>query len=89
MSRHGSKQKIMPKKDIIVAVRMPKGLVDELRDIQKVNHFMDLSDEIRFIVRKHFISPQQDQDMIAELRRKEKLIEELTRIVDQLKNEHA
>lgn len=82
------------KKDIIVSVRLPKSLVEELRDIQKINHFMDLSDEIRFIVRKYCLgvmvnsnssSTKPPIETLLEEKRKEKLIEDLTKIIDNLK----
>ncbi len=41
------------KKDVIVSVKLPQSLVNELRDLQQINHFMDLSDEMRFIVRRY------------------------------------
>lgn len=89
MSKHASAT--ISKKDIIVAVRMPKGLVLELRDIQKINHFMDMSDEIRYIVRKYGMQspigqlPQKDiGNAFLESKRKEKLIEELNKIISQL-----
>ena len=71
------------KKDIIVAVRMPRSLLDELKDLQKVNHFMDISDEIRFVIRRYTAKP--DQEIFSELKRKEKLIKDLNDIVSQLK----
>jgi hypothetical protein len=83
------------KKDVIVSVRLPKGLVDELKDIQKINHFMDLSDELRFVVRKYclsFLNSQESQssiqppiELLAEQKRKEKLIDDLTKIIANLK----
>jgi Arc/MetJ-type ribon-helix-helix transcriptional regulator len=78
------------RKDIIVSVRLPKSLVDELKDLQPVNHFMDLSDEIRFIVRRYCLSflnsqGQQPIEGMLEQKRKEKLIQELTKIIDTLK----
>ena len=84
------------RKDIIVSVRLPKDLVSELKDIAQVNHFMDLSDEIRFVVRKYclsFLSSQGQQfaappiELLAEQRRKEQLISELTKIIDNLKGD--
>ncbi|MEM4637911.1 MAG: hypothetical protein QXK76_02720 [Candidatus Woesearchaeota archaeon] len=69
-------------KDVIVAVRMPKGLVDELRDLQKVNHFMDLSDEIRYIIRKNILYVNKKPDIS---RKKEQIINELSSIIDELK----
>jgi hypothetical protein len=82
-----------PKKDVIVSVRLPKSLIEELKDIQKVNHFMDLSDEIRFVVRRYclsFLNSQQSPikppiEMLLEQKRKEKLIEDLTKIIENLK----
>jgi hypothetical protein len=83
-----------PKKDVIVSVRLPKSLVDELKDIQQVNHFMDLSDEIRFIVRRYCLSflntqGQPPTDSLVEERRKEKLIQELTKIINTLKGDQS
>jgi len=85
-----------PKKDVIVSVRLPKSLIDELKDIQQVNHFMDLSDEIRFVVRKYclsFLNTQGQQstilppiELLAEQKRKERLIEDLSKIIENLKN---
>ena len=84
-----------PKKDVIVSVRLPKSLVEELKDIQKVNHFMDLSDEVRFVVRRYCLSFLNSQgqspvqppiELLAEQRRKEKLIDDLTKIIENLKS---
>jgi metal-responsive CopG/Arc/MetJ family transcriptional regulator len=84
------------KRDVIVSVRLPKELVSELKDIQQVNHFMDLSDEIRFVVRKYclsFLNSQGSQsiqspiELLAEQKRKEQLIQELTKIIDNLKGD--
>jgi hypothetical protein len=83
------------KKDVLVSVRLPKSLVEELKDIQKINHFIDLSDEIRFVVRKYClnvlnitnsISSKPPVELLLEERRKEKLISDLTNIIDNLKN---
>ncbi len=41
--------------DVIVSVRMPKGLTEELRGLIERNHFMDMSEAIRSIVRKHYL----------------------------------
>lgn len=83
-------RKTNSKKDKIVAIRMPRGLIDELRDIQKINHFMDISDEIRYVVRKYCTINQDqkilDQTMI-ENKKKQKLIEDLNNIIMQLKTQ--
>ena len=90
--------KLKPRKDVIVSVRLPKGLVDELKDLQKINHFMDLSDEMRFIVRRYCLSFLNTQnsgssnisppiELLAEQRRKEKLIDDLSKIIVGLKGD--
>ncbi|MGV8141535.1 MAG: hypothetical protein ACP5NW_03795 [Candidatus Woesearchaeota archaeon] len=84
-----------PKKDVMVSVRLPNSLVTELKDIQRINHFMDLSDEIRFIVRRYclsFLNSQQSQikppiELLLEQKRKEKLIDDLTKIISSLKGD--
>ena len=35
---------------------MPGSLVEELEKLAKVNHFLDISEEIRFVLRKKWIS---------------------------------
>ena len=94
MNKLVSPAKSRPKKDVIVSVRLPKSLVDELKDIQKINHFMDLSDEVRFVVRRYCLSFLNSQgqssiqppiEMLAEQKRKEKLIDDLTKIIENLK----
>ena len=86
-----SKNSISAKKDIIVSVKLPHSLVTELKDIQKINHFMDLSDELRFVVRRYclkFLNSDNTApsiEMLAEEKRKEKLISELSKIIDSLK----
>jgi len=66
---------------------MPRSLVEELKDLQKINHFMDLSDEIRFIIRKNLMHTATEKSE-QELRKKEQLIQDLNRIIAELKNEH-
>lgn len=90
-----SRKKITPlisrqKKDIIVAVRMPKGLIEELKDLQKINHFMDMSDEIRFVIRKYSMNIGQSlgqniNQNNLELLKKEQLITDLSKIIEGLK----
>lgn len=73
------------KKDMMVAVRMPRGLVEELKDLQKINHFMDISDEIRFVIRKYTVQSSVEKTD-QELKKKEQLISDLNRIILELKN---
>ncbi|MBN1156257.1 hypothetical protein JXA85_01450 [Candidatus Woesearchaeota archaeon] len=42
--------------DAVVTIRMPKGLSKELKRLAKDAHFMDMSEEIRSIVRQKFLS---------------------------------
>jgi hypothetical protein len=88
------------RKDIIVSVHLPASLIAELKDIQQVNHFMDLSDEIRFIVRRYclgFLNSQGQSSSLSQLsqppiellleqKRKEKLIDDLSKIIEGLRN---
>jgi hypothetical protein len=78
------------KKDIIVAVRMPRGLVDELKDIQKINHFMDISEEIRFVIRKYCTQLYNipTNTSFVDEKKKEKLIQDLTHILENLKTDN-
>ena len=38
-------------KDIIVSVRMPRSMLAQLRILAKKNHYMDVSEEIRSVIR--------------------------------------
>lgn len=40
--------------DQIVSVRMPSSLVDELKDLAEKNHFLDVSEEIRSLLRENW-----------------------------------
>lgn len=41
--------------DVIVSVRMPKGLANKLREIAETQHYMDVSEVVRCILRKHYL----------------------------------
>ena len=41
--------------DVIVSVRMPKGLSEELKQLAKHDHFMDVSEAVRSILRHQFL----------------------------------
>jgi Arc/MetJ-type ribon-helix-helix transcriptional regulator len=41
--------------DKVVSVRMPQPLVEELREIAEENHFLDLSEELRHLLRKRWL----------------------------------
>jgi Arc/MetJ-type ribon-helix-helix transcriptional regulator len=40
----------------MISVRIPSSLVDELRDVSQKDHFMDLSEAVRSIIRKRWMS---------------------------------
>ncbi len=79
---------------------MPKGLIEELRDLAVKNHYMDLSDEIRQVIKqkclaniepyKHELSKVREsleKEIVTKkvVEDKEKLISELKKIIDELK----
>ena len=41
--------------DSVVTVRMPKGLVEDLNKLIEKQHYMDLSEAIRSILRKEYL----------------------------------
>ena len=88
--------------DIVVSIRMPTSLVKELKTLAQKNHFKDLSEEIRSIVRTKCLKYSQPydselkklrEDLSAQLsarqerEQKKKLVEDLKRIVEELQNE--
>ena len=88
--------------DIVVSIRMPSSLVKELRILADKNHFKDLSEEIRSIVRTKCLKYSQPyaselqelrSDLSSQLilkqerEQKLKLVEDLKRIVEELQNE--
>ncbi len=77
--------------DTVVSVRMPSTLVRELRILADKNHYMDLSEEIRSVVRTKCIDSTQSPDSkIAKLKQKQsnqQMIEELKKLIGRLENE--
>ena len=81
--------------DTVVSIRMPSYLVVELKRLAETNHFKDLSEEIRSIVRTKCL--QFEQPYTSELQRlredlsvqnhKRRLIDDLKKIVEELQNE--
>ncbi|MBI2541863.1 hypothetical protein HYV80_04090 [Candidatus Woesearchaeota archaeon] len=41
--------------DVMVSIRMPKALVAELKELAQSHHFLDLSEEVRSIVRQKWL----------------------------------
>lgn len=86
--------------DVMVSIRMPKGLIEELKELAVKNHYMDLSDEIRQVIKqkclaniepyKHELSKVREsleKEIVTKkvVEDKEKLISELKKIIDELK----
>jgi Arc/MetJ-type ribon-helix-helix transcriptional regulator len=87
--------------DIIVSIRLPESLLKELKELAEKHHYMDVSEEIRSIVRDkwlHFKQPELQElkklkeDIKKELaKKKEKIvrlevINELEQIKEEIKN---
>ena len=56
-----TKAKAMPVNDVMVSIRMPKSLASELKLLAKTQHFLDLSEEVRSIIRQKWfahVSPE-------------------------------
>lgn len=87
-------------KDVMISVRVPSGLLKELKDLTEKNHYLDLSEHTRAIIReksmqyvepyKYELSKMRDQmeKKISDnkaLEEKKKLVEELKDIIKGLK----
>jgi Arc/MetJ-type ribon-helix-helix transcriptional regulator len=88
--------------DVSVSVRMPKSMVDELKALAKEHYFLDLSEEIRSIVRQEWIkhtspelfqlkkmreSIEKEIKMKSRMRIQQEVNKELEKIRMQLKKE--
>ena len=84
--------------DVMVSVRMPKSLAEELRNLTKKHHFLDISEHVRSIVRARWIESENPQlseikklreDIEGELKRKsaEKVQEEVARELEKIKEQ--
>jgi Arc/MetJ-type ribon-helix-helix transcriptional regulator len=87
-------------RETIVSVRMPRTLVQELRILAAKNHYMDLSEELRSVIREkclQYIEPYQhelkkireeiEKEFLTKktIDNKKQLIQDLKRIVEELK----
>ena len=97
-----TKAKVIPVNDVMVSVRMPKSLASELRLLSKTQHFLDLSEEVRSIIRQKWlahVSPELfelkklRENIKDEIKRKstkkvqEEVAKELEKIKSQLKKD--
>ena len=87
-------------KDTVVSVRLPTTLVQELKMLAQEQHYLDLSEQIRTIIRqkceqysqpyKHEVQKMREQLELSlteskEDKDKEKILEELQKIMMELK----
>jgi len=87
-------------KDTIISIRLPRTLVEELKILAKKNHYLDLSEQIRTIIRqkceqynepyKHEVQRMREEleknlQGTKENKDKEKILEELQKIIIELK----
>jgi Arc/MetJ-type ribon-helix-helix transcriptional regulator len=59
--------------DVLVSLRIPAVLLDELKELQEKEHFMDLSELVRRVVRKRWLGSKDPilreiRELRAELR---------------------
>ena len=88
--------------DVVVSVRMPSSLVLELKKLSLKNHYKDLSEEIRSIVRARclkYSNPyaseleklrmeiSSNMDAKKEQENRQRLMQDLQKILAELKNE--
>jgi Arc/MetJ-type ribon-helix-helix transcriptional regulator len=79
----------------VVSVKMPPSLVHELKRLTSEHHYLDLSEQIRSVVRQKCLKYTQPYDDIAKLRkdleqqitsatasRKEQILQELQRLLE-------
>jgi Arc/MetJ-type ribon-helix-helix transcriptional regulator len=87
-------------KDVMISVRVPSGLLKELKELTEKNHYMDLSEHVRAVIRaksmqyvepyKYELSKIRDQmeRKISDnksMEEKKKLVEDLKTIIKGLK----
>jgi metal-responsive CopG/Arc/MetJ family transcriptional regulator len=87
-------------KDTVLSIRLPTTLVQELKILAQENHYLDLSEQIRTIIRqkceehtqpyRHEVQKMREQleENIAQSKDnkdKEKILEELEKIIMELK----
>jgi hypothetical protein len=88
-------------KDVMISIRVPSGLLKELKELTEKNHYMDLSEHTRAIIRDksmQYAEPyryelskmrnQMENQISANkaLDEKKKLVEELKSIIKELKD---
>jgi metal-responsive CopG/Arc/MetJ family transcriptional regulator len=87
-------------KDTVISIRLPASLVQELKELAQKNHYLDLSEQIRTIIRqkceqytepyKHEVQKMREQlelnlEKSKETQDREKILLELQKIMLELK----
>jgi len=70
--------------DKLVSIRMPNPLITELKSLVKKNHYLDLSEELRSIIRQRartYLNPREQPKQNAKLRKQE-LLRELKSLLE-------
>lgn len=81
-------------KDVMISVRVPSGLLKELKELTEKNHYIDISEHTRAIIREksmQYIEPYKYEltKMREQMERKmsdNKSIEEKKKLVEELKD---
>ena len=73
--------------DVVVSIKMPKSMVLDLKQMAVENHYLDLSEQIRDIIREKALRKLLDYQKVGGIgpSDKEKIIEELLKVVEELK----
>ena len=72
----------------VVSIRLPKTLVKELQTLAKENHYLDLSEQIRDVLRIKLYEKLTVQETVTEpTSNKTKIIAELQKMLRELENE--
>lgn len=79
----------------VISVKMPSTLVKELRNLTASHHYLDLSEQVRSVVRQKCLKYTQPYDDVAKLKqdlesqikssnqmRKEQILQELQRLLE-------
>ena len=89
-------------KDVVISVRMPASLTKELKILTEKNHYMDMSEHLRSVIRDkciEYIEPYKHEltkirenmeDKLATahaMKDKKRLVEDLQKIIKELQNE--
>jgi Arc/MetJ-type ribon-helix-helix transcriptional regulator len=84
--------------DVMVSIRMPKSLADEIKRLTEEMHFLDLSEHVRSVVRQRWVEMQNPQlaeikklreDIELQVRKKsaEKMQEEVAKELEKIKEQ--